>query len=506
MTGPGWEEAAAFLTDGAFATPPEVIETHSARIYLTPERAWKLRRPVDYGWLDYATRARRRAMAEREIALNAPHAPGLYLGLGGVADGPRLIGPETPVPPEAEPLVAMRRFPDADLMDRMAEAGRLTPELMASTGRVIAAMHRAGEPLGTGMRMPAMIAQEASELAPMASVLGPERAEAMLTPLRAEAAAQATLPAARPLRHCHGDLHLGNLVLWRGAPTPFDCIEFSEVFSRIDPLYDLAFLLMDLRHRGLGRLRAPLLSAWAEALAAEPQADPALGYGGLGLLPLYEGCRAAIRAKTGALAAAGHRGPSRDLDVANAHSYADLAAEILSERPQPRVIAVGGLSGSGKSVLAAGLASRLGAVVLRSDAIRKGMAGIALSERAPDTRYTAPISISVYRTLRAQAGMALAGGCPVVLDATHLSAAERGAAAELARKAGVPFAGLWLEAPRGALNRRLEARRGDPSDATPAVLARQEIDGALDGDWVRLDASHTPDAVLAEAATRLMIP
>lgn len=505
MAGIAWEEAARFLADGAFDPPPRVIETHSARIHLTRDEAWKLRRPVDYGWLDYSTRAQRRAMARREIALNAPHAPGLYLGLGGVGPGPLLVPPDAALPEDAEPLVVMRRFADDALMDRMAEAGLLDAPLLAETGRVVAAMHRASGPVGSAMRMPAMISAEAAELGAMAGALGKARTEAMLGALRSAAERLRDTAAGRPLHRCHGDLHLGNLVLWQGAPTPFDCIEFNEAFSTVDPLYDLSFLTMDLRHRGLGRLLPAALSAWAEAMAAEPGSAPETAYGGLALLPLYEACHAAIRAKTGVIGLAAQADDARPGAEREARAYAELATAILDAPRHPRVIGVGGLSGSGKSALARALAARTGGVVLRSDAIRKGLLGLPPDRPAPPEAYAAGHTGAVYATMRRRAAAVLDAGLPAILDATHLRDADRTAAEALAADAGVPFDGIWLDAPRETLAARIAARRGDVSDATPEVLARQQAEPP-GPHWHRLDASAPPDVVLAAAGARLMMP
>ncbi len=487
---PDWEACAAFLAGPAFAVAPEVIETHASRVHLSGAEAWKLRRPVDYGFLDYSTRAKRRANAEREIALNAPAAPGLYLGLGGVAPGPRLLGPGTEIPETAEPLVVMRRFETDALFDRMAAADRLDEPRLAETGRAVAALHARAPGLGRGMRLPAMISGEAEELGALAERIGRERTRALTDALRAEVARRAELGAGRALRRCHGDLHLRNIVLWQGRPTPFDAIEFNAAFTSIDPLYDLAFLTMDLAHRERGGAVPAVLSAWAEALAAAGSAEREIGYGGLPLRPAYEAIRAAIRAKTAALGG----------DGAEAAGYADLALALLAGRPGPRLIALGGRSGTGKSALARALARETGAVTIRSDAVRKALLGVAPEEPAPAGAYTDEVSRATHAEMRARARMALAAG-PAILDATHLDRAERAAAEALATDLGVPFRGLWLEAPTEVLAARVAARAGDVSDATPAVLRAQPA--ARPEGWTVLDADRPPEQVAAEALDRI---
>jgi hypothetical protein len=502
---PDWETCAAFLAGpDALGAEPEVIETHTARVHLTETEAWKLRRPVDYGWLDYATREKRRLAAEREIAWNAAGAPGLYRGLGGVADGPRLLPPQDDLPPEAEPLVVMHRFRTEDLFDRLAGAGRLDRALMQETGVRVAAMHRAAPERDRPQPLLSLARSEASELREGAALIG-EAAGRLAGAVEAEAEARAGLAGTRPMRRCHGDLHLRNLVLWRGAPAAFDCIDFTEAenFVWIDPLYDLAFLLMDLSHRGLAALRPAVLSAWAEEMAAGPGARVDLAYGGLGLLPLHEALRAGIRAKIAGLAAASAEGETCAAKAAEGAEYAALGLRLLAERPRPRVIAVGGRSGTGKTTLARGLAEHAGAVVLRSDRLRKGLAGVAETDRLPPESYTPESARAVYDAMQARARMILAGGHPVILDAAHLEAGERAGAARLAEEAGVPFDGIWLEGDPDILAARIRARERDASDATPAVLERQLGRDVGPLDWAVVDAAGPPEDALAAALAAL---
>jgi len=201
------------------------------------------------------------------------------------------------------------------------------------------------------------------------------------------------LAASRQARRCHGDLHLRNIVLWQGRPAPFDCIEFNEGFTNVDPLYDLAFLLMDLDHRGHPDLSVEVLNAWAERLASEPGAEVSTAYGGLALLPFFKACRAGIRAKVSALALEGRDLAGREAEVAEARAYLALGIRYLGGRPPARLIAVGGLSGSGKSTLAWALAARLGAVVLRSDVIRKGLWGVDPTAKLPAEAYAPEVSV-----------------------------------------------------------------------------------------------------------------
>jgi len=257
---------------------------------------------------------------------------------------------------------------------------------------------------------------------------------------------------------------------------------------------------MDLEHRGHGDLGPALLSAWAEGMAAEPGADVATAYDGFALFPLYKAFRADIRAKIGALSA---DGPDSATRLAEARSYVALGQAYLDAAPRPRLIAVGGRSGSGKSLLAREIAARTGALVIRSDAVRKGLAGVAMTDRLPPESYTPDAAAQVYAAMTDRAGRALAGGMSVILDAAHLDPEERASAESVARTAGVPFDGLWLDAPRETLKARAAARRGDVSDATVAVVDRQFAEDIGAMSWRTIDASGSPDAVESAARAAL---
>ncbi|HUF88311.1 MAG TPA: AAA family ATPase [Thermohalobaculum sp.] len=503
-----FDSMAGFLADPATHGGAETrrIDTHTAAVILAGERVWKLRRPVDYGWLDYATRARRRLSAAREIAWNKGSAPGLYIGLGGlVADGTgwRLVEPGEVVPDEAEPLVVMHRFRQEDLFDRMAAEGRLSPAIIRLTGRVIADMHKAAPVRDGAGHLPAFARTETEELGSLADLLGAGKVGAFSATLRALAASHAELAARRGARRCHGDLHLRNIVLWRERPAPFDCIEFNDAFTDIDPLYDLAFLLMDLDHRGDAALGTEVFNAWAERMASEPGAEVETAYGGLALLPFFKACRAGIRAKVGALAARGAEGDETGEALAEPRAYLDLALRYLEQTRRPRLLAVGGLSGSGKTTLARALAARLGAVVLRSDAIRKGQWGIDVTRRLPAAAYAPEASVKVYDAMLARARLAIEGGACVILDAAHLRPAEREQAGALAVELGVPFLGLWLEAPVAAMKARVAARPPGASDATASVVEQQTGYDIGPIRWHRREAGGSVEQLIGAALAEL---
>ena len=304
--------------------------------------------------------------------------------------------------------------------------------------------------------------------------------------------------AAGKVRHCHGDLHLRNICLLEGKPTLFDCLEFDEALASIDVLYDLAFLLMDLEHRGLGHFSNRVFNRYLDRSDEDD---------GLAAMPFFLSLRAAIRAHVTGTALEHAAGGAVGAKMASdAHRYLDLAEGYL--QPQPcRLVAIGGLSGAGKSTLAAGLAPEIGlrpgARVLRSDVTRKLLLGVDPEERLPATTYTRETSARVYDALCRKAAVGLAAGYTVVIDAVALTAEERNSFAEIARAAAVPFLGLWLEARPEAMANRIRGRVRDASDASPEILAEQLRHNAGEIDWVRIDAGGGPEDCLAAARRSL---
>jgi predicted kinase len=286
-----------------------------------------------------------------------------------------------------------------------------------------------------------------------------------------------------------------------GRPTLFDAIEFNDAFSCIDVLYDLAFLLMDLHRHGLRAYANVVLNRYLEL------SDQ---HAGLEALPLFIACRAAVRAHT-ALAAS-----QAMSDKTSAPELRMQAANLLREAvdvldvPRPRLVAIGGLSGTGKSTLARDLAPSLGAapgaIVLRSDVIRKHLMGVAETVRLPQEAYTPDATERVYRRIRELSEICLKAGYSVIADAVHGRAEERDALRELAVQIAVPFTGLWLVAPPDVLATRLARRVGDASDATAAVMRSQLLVVEPPQMWVSVPASSCASDTLATAQRFLSSP
>jgi aminoglycoside phosphotransferase family enzyme/predicted kinase len=435
------------------------------------------------------------------LALNRRTAPDLYLEVRGVVRTPHGLKFSPDDGAAIDWVVVMRRFDQALLFDSLAKRGGLDSRVMDDLADHIASFHDAAERRfehGGAVEMAkiAEIQHRCLEDVADQADLARGRVDELLGKWRDRLAALATQldrrRAAGKVRHCHGDLHLRNVCLLDGKATLFDCLEFSDALASIDILYDLAFLLMDLEHRGLARLASRVLNRYLDRTEEDD---------GLAAMPLFLSLRAGIRAHVTASAlkaAGGTRAPAEMAD--EARCYLDLAHEFL--RPAPcRLIAIGGVSGSGKSTLAAELAPTLGlrpgARVLRSDVTRKLMLGTAPETPLPAGAYTSEESRRVYDALRRKAAAGLAAGYSVIIDAVSLRADERKSFGEVARTAAVPFSGFWLEAPHATIASRIRARRHDASDATPAILAQQLRQDPGPIDWIRIDASGGLDDCLA---------
>lgn len=524
-TGHGWPEESAVNSDDqsetiAFLTTPaaygsrlpvERIDTHISIVWLAGDRAYKLKRAVHFDYVDFATIERRRAACEAEVQLNRRTAPALYLGVRPVtreADGRlALAGRGSAV----DWLVEMVRFDQHTLFDRLAESQQLDLGRMEGLAAAIVQLHQgaARRPDHGGRAgMAWVIDGNAQSFAHQGVTLLEPAACARLT---ADARAVLERRADRLdvrrregfVRECHGDLHLRNICLLDGLPTLFDGVEFNDEISCIDVLYDLAFLLMDLWRRDL-RLHANVV--FNEYLSRT------LDLEGLSLLPLFLSCRAAVRAKTSATAAAVQTDPRQRLEAETAsRQYLELAQRLL--RPMtPSLLAVGGLSGTGKSTLARRLAPSVGvapgAVVIRSDVIRKTLLGVSPATRLGSEGYTTEVTSRVYREMAERASVALAAGHSVIADAVYANPEHRRAIAAAAGQAEVPFMGLWIDAPQELLAERLRQRLGDASDATADVLDHQLRAGVGAVDWCRLDGAGSADGVqhAALAALRASLP
>jgi predicted kinase len=302
------------------------------------------------------------------------------------------------------------------------------------------------------------------------------------------------------IRRCHGDLHLGNIALIGGLPVLFDAIEFAPMIATGDVMYDLAFLLMDLVDRRLPEAANRVLNGYLAHTRRMEDLDA------LALMPLFLSMRASIRAKvTAARLRTADRGKREDI-MRSAISYFALARSVLHP-PAPQLIAIGGLSGTGKSLLARNLAAYVlpspGAVVLRSDVERKALFGKRETEKLPPEAYDIEVTARVYASLIEKATRVAAAGHSVLVDAVYAEAPQRAAIARAAQNLNVGFRGLFLAAPLEARIARVGARLGDASDADAYIARRQEAYDLGQLNWQVIDASGTEMQTLT-AARRIM--
>lgn len=499
----------AFLSDPAsYPDHPEridTIKTHAARVFLAGTKAYKIKKHIKLPFLDFSTRELRHQALERELELNRDHAPDIYLGLVAINrgdDGALTFGTGSIV----DYALVMNRFEQDGLLARIAANGPLPARVARKLADMVARYHRT-IPIATGtsgsdvMRdTVAGLAAGLTDAAPAAALLMEEFAHLS----RAEVVLLGPLLEARGqyghVRRCHGDLHLGNIVLRDGRVVPFDALEFDERLAHIDVLYDLAFLLMDLDVRGDRAAANVVLNAY---VMAEPTGGEIEG---LTALPLFLATCAAVRSLV-ALESALQESEGEDTDdIAQAIDYVKKANRYLTP-PRPQLIAIGGLSGTGKSTLAASLAPHFGpapgALVLRTDVERKRLFDTAETERLPAELYTQQASDDVYAALYDKTRRTLAAGHAVIFDGVSAKAVERDAIAEIARSMDVSFSGLWLEAPLETQIARVEARRGDASDSDANVVRAQAERDVGEITWTRIDAGQNPDHTLAEALSRI---
>ena len=505
---PGPDEIRAFLASGAaFGMAADAIaveETHISLVVLAGERAYKLKKPVRFSYLDFHSCALRHAACEREIALNRRTAPDLYEGLVPVTwDGRRLA-----LGGAGEPLdwvIVMRRIAAERRLDRVARDGGFSRRTAERLAESVAALHgeaeRIGAPYGGAEGLAHVVQNNIREIREHGRGLAdPASIDALEADSMAALARVAPLLDARRaegwVRRCHGDLHLANVFVVDGWPVPFDCIEFNEHFACVDVLYDLAFLLMDCWRKGFAPQANAILNRY---LDRQPPPVRAVMLDGLAAMPLWLSARAGVRAKVAAA-----RGDGAAL-VQNIK-----AARLFLTPPPPRLVAVGGLSGSGKTTLARFLAPILGgapgAVHLRTDTLRKILCGIGETDRLPPDWYTPENHARVYAAIASEAGRALASGQAVVIDAVAARSQERQAFAEIARRAGAGFDGLWCEAAEDVRAGRVGARVGDASDATPELARRQTAYDTGPIIWARIDAIGAMEDVAARAAAALGVP
>jgi uncharacterized protein len=498
------ERVFAFLTDPATHPHVDRIDTHGASIFLEGDRALKIKRAIRFPYLDYSTLEKRKAACEEEINVNRRFAPQIYRRVVPITrndDGSLSIGGDgTPV----EFAVEMTRFDEHQTIDHLAESGEPDSDLVEAIADAIAASH-AIAPLASTEPWIASIPTfiEGNDLAFQAAACFPanEIADLRDASVRSFSRVREILKQRGKqgyVRRCHGDLHLGNIVLIERKPVLFDAIEFDPTIASIDVLYDLAFPIMDfIRHDRPAAANA-LFNAYLKTTSGDNLAA-------LAAMPLFMSLRAAIRANV--LLARLGRNADGKADVAqSAQTYFDLARRLINPAA-PTLVAVGGLSGTGKSVLAHTLAPSIlpqsGAVVLRTDVLRKQQFGVKETDRLPQEAYQPEMTQRIYDLLVQRAERILSQGYSVVVDAVFARPSERAAIRDAARRLNIGFVGLFLQTDLATRMNRVGRREGDASDATPEIAGLQEQYDLGTLDWSVVDASGTPEQTLRRSQIQI---
>ncbi|WP_435000968.1 AAA family ATPase [Sulfitobacter sp. MF3-043] len=494
------EDVIAFLSSADThpgCAPVEVVQTHGALVFLAGDVALKIKRAVRYDYMDLSTLELREKMIRRELALNQPIAPEIYQSVMPVTRAPNgdlaLDGDGTPV----EWVLQMRRFPASDELSVIAREGRLDDALARDLGQSVFDFHaKTPQRTADGATLIIDILDELDRVfAGLDGLLDTALIARFHVQSRAALNNIELLLRRRSVgghvRRCHGDLHLRNLVMLGGRPVPFDALEFDEVLGTCDVLYDLAFLIMDLRHRALDRAANIVLVSYL--LAAMGNEDS-----GLAALPLFIAVRAAIRAMVLAQTALATGSPINE----DATRYLIEAFAVLSP-PEPALVLIGGLSGSGKTTVAQEVAPQIGAapgaVLLRSDTERKAMRGADLRTRLGASAYTPQARSAIYDRIIQRARNILKTGHSVLIDATFLLPEDRERATKISADTGIALHRFWLEAPPDILIDRATARRGDASDADADVIRAQIANNTPPHDWTIISAAGS----IADTALRI---
>ncbi|MEL7316201.1 MAG: AAA family ATPase, partial [Cyanobacteria bacterium J06559_3] len=459
-------------------TPIQLIQTHISYVFLTGEYAYKVKKAVDFGFLSYATLEKRHHFCHEELRLNKRAAAPIYLEVLPIAqEGETHILGSTENP--VEYTIKMRQFPQSTLLSRMFERDELTEALLRQLAEAIARFHQSAE-VNDHIRSFGILEKVRQPFdenyEQTVDFIGGPQTQQQFDETKAYTdkffATQQTLLQQRvsqdKIRACHGDLHLDNICYWQNQLLLFDCIEFNEPFRFVDVMYDIAYTVRDLTVRGRPDLAAAFISHYVEHTG---------DWEGLQILPLYVSRQAYVRAKilSFLLNDPGVSTEAKQQASTEAAEHYKLAWTFIHPQ-QGRIFIMAGLSGSGKSTVARELSRQLGAIHLRSDAVRKHIAGIPVEQRGDDTLYTPEMSHQTYDRLIALGVLLASQGYTVILDAKFDRETTRQAAIAQAQSQSLDLTIVHCTAPPETLKQRVQARQHDIADATLAVLEKQTLD------------------------------
>jgi uncharacterized protein len=466
-----------------------LIQTHVSYVFLTGEFVYKLKKPVNFGFLDFSTLEQRKHFCEEELRLNQRAAAQLYLEVVAITqkgEGFEINGSGEAV----EYAVKMQQFPQEALLSAMFDRGELTAPHIQDLAKEVAVFH-AKAAINDHIRSYGAVEkvrqafdenyEQSVGFINFGGADGPQT-QAQFDGTKAysddffakNAAALTDRIKADKIRECHGDAHLRNIALWQDRLWLFDCIEFNEPFRFVDTMYDVGFICMDLDARGRRDFSNIFLNAYLEQTG---------DYEGLQVLPLYLSRQAYVRAKVTSFLLGDPSIPDavKAESRVTAADYYKLAYDY-TQNTTGKLVMMAGLSGSGKSTTGKAIAESHNAIHLRSDAIRKHLAGISVETRGTDAIYTPEMTQKTYDRLLQLGVMLARQGYTVVLDAKYDRAALRTLVVGHAQTAGVPLTIVHCDAPIAVLKQRVVARTGDIADATVDVLAQQTWEDFTDSE------------------------
>lgn len=484
--------------------PIQLMQTHVSYVLLTGDYAYKVKKPVDFGFLNYSTLERRQHFCEEELRLNQRTAASIYLAalpIFQVSDDTYGLDADDNV---AEYTVKMRQFPQSTLLSQMFEREELTEDLLRQLAEAIAQFHLAAKAndyiraFGTVENIRQSIDENYEQTE---GFIGGPQTQQQFDNTKAYTdhffATQQDLLQQRidqdKIRACHGDLHLNNICYWQDELLLFDCIEFNEPFRFVDVMFDIAYIIMDLTVSGRRDLAATFLSHYVEHTG---------DWEGLQVLPLYVSRQSYVRAKVTSFLLGDPSVSEADKQAASAKAakYYTLAWSYV--QPQTgQLFVMSGLSGSGKSTVARELSRKLGAVHLRSDAVRKHLAGIPVQQRGEDSLYSPEMSQKTYERLIFLGTLLANQGYTVILDAKFDREATRGQAIDQAQSHGLPLTIVHCKAPLEVLKQRVQQRDGDIADATVEVLENQTMETFTSKEQDYVKTVDTTQALSPQLAT-----
>jgi uncharacterized protein len=458
------------------STSIQLIQTHASVVFLTGDFAYKLKKPVNFGFLDYSTVANRRHFCEEEIRLNQRGAQELYLEVLPISkQGQKYqLGRDGEI---VEYAVKMVQFPQENLLSNMFANGTITTADIEEMGRVVARFHldaQTNEYISSFGQVAQIRRSIEDNYRQTEKYIGVAQTQQQYTETKAytdrflveHGDLFLDRIAGGFIRECHGDLHLRNICRWHNKTLLFDCIEFNEPFRFVDTMYDVAFAVMDLAARCRTDLANRFLNTYAEATG---------DWAGLQVLPLYLSRQAYVRAKVTSFLL-DDPGISSEDRIAAGKTAGDYyrQAWAYTQTQRGQLMMLSGLSGAGKSTVGKRIASETGGVQIRSDAVRKHLGGIPLLSKGDESLYTAEMTAKTYQRMLELGSKLVAQGFTVILDAKYDRQSLRAAVIDLATAQGISLEMIHCTAPENVLRDRLTHRTGDIADATVDLLTSQQ--------------------------------